>query len=101
MLVAKKKKITEEGHGSLLQSPPCPFSMRKQALGGRRSHPVNLTASEVLFPTGMRRQVVAASCKVSTCAAELPPSFGEGIASWGCCGSHIVTEETQVNLDLC
>lgn len=62
---------------------------------------MNLTASEVLFPTGMRRQVGAASSKVSTCTAGLPPSFGEGIASWGCCGSHIVTEETQFNLDLC
>lgn len=59
------------------------------------------TASEVLFPTGMRRQVGAASSKVSTCAAELPPSFGEGIASWGCWGSHIVTQEAQFSLDLC
>ena len=32
---------------------------------------MNLTASEVLFPTGMRRQVGAASSKVSTCASKL------------------------------
>lgn len=53
--------------------------MREQALGDRRSHPVNLAASGVLFPTSIMRQVGAAGSKVSTCAGRLvtPQALGK------------------------